>query len=166
MILHGAAIKLLDDLLGVPKDEQDSMKKVEKEVTQYYEKDEEQYKTRRSRLYPGAPDSPTIPFALPLKEYAGDYHNVGYGSFTFKVENQEDGSERLSCQWERTWPTIMWLEHVNAETWFATTTSPDSPMKKAAKAQSKVGANGKVEGFSIAMEPTMPDTLMWFARSP
>lgn len=165
MIMQGAAVKLLDDVLGVPKNEQSSMKHMEVVTKKFLEKDQEEYKTRRSRLYPGSPEAPEIPHALALEQYQGAYNHPGYGAFTFEIESTEDGTKRLYCQWQRTWPTKMYLEHVNAESWLATATSPDSPLKKAGKAESKIGADGKVEGFNIAMEPTMPDTMMWFARS-
>lgn len=97
---------------------------------------------------------------LPLSDYAGTYFNAGYGSLTFTVDHSED---TLTCKaYDRTWPLNYQLRHVNAEYWIATGWLTNSPLKTSRKAETSIGADGKVEAIGIAVEGALPDKLIWF----
>ena len=163
--LRGLGFELLDIALGLSEQERVSKEKVYESFLNAFKEAGESYRGARGKLYPDVPATPTIPLTLPFERYAGTYTHLGYGSITFGTEKTASGENALYCDWERCWSSKFWLTHVNAESWFLTRAVPNSPLLSACKAESKIGANGKVEGFNIAMEPTMPDTMMWFGRS-
>jgi len=177
LTLKGLAFELLDDALGISESERTSSIKSDQSALEAFKKHAEAYSSALHRFYPNAPISPTVPLTLPLHEYTGTYHNLGYGPLRLDRPSSEgSSSKRKECLInsvnDRTWPHVLLFEHINAECWLVTmysgaTTSgklEDMPNKIALKAESKIGVDGKVESFGVTMEPAMPDLLIWFYR--
>lgn len=165
--LKGLAIELLDQALGIPEDERTGRERAEEGLLEGYREMAESYRNARSRLYPDAPSStPTVPLTLPAEAYAGKYRNGAYGPLTFTVNKyDDDGKVGLQCEmFDRTWRNTWAIRHVNAEAWLASRASGSSPIRTAFRVQSKVGVDGRVAGFGVAMEPSMPEHFFWFER--
>ena len=131
-----------------------------------YQQLSDDYANAMERLYPTAPVEPVVPLALPIEQYTTTYTNTAYGAVVFQGGRDIDGHAHLHCDLrDRTWPTIWDLRHVNAEHWIVSWPLYGTPARRACKAESRIGAEGKVEAFGIAVEPAMPDTLVWFEQS-
>ena len=162
--LSGLAFELLDEVLGTPGKDRNGMKRIEERTLQEYKEMATNYINARKTLYPSAPGVPNVPLSLPFEKYAGSYQNLGYGPVTLAVQDGEKGAKNLCFQWQRSWPTKFWLEHVNADYWLLIRSLHTSPLRTVMKVESKIGPDGEVAGFYMAMEPTMPETMMWFER--
>jgi len=82
---------------------------------------------------------------------------------TFTASKTDNGQDCLRCEInDRTWPSVLTLEPVNAQYWLVTRTQARSPVKTALKAESKLGIDGKVRAIGVVMEPYMPDEIFWF----
>lgn len=163
--LHGLGFELLDAALQLPKGNRSAKQKVDKECRKGFREAADNYAGARRCFYPDAPSSPSLPLSLPFEEYAGTYTNLGYGSVALTVEKRNDGANRLFTSWKRAWAVAMRFNHVNAEYWLVERCLPNSPLLTGSKAQSQVGADGRVKGFFIAMESSMPNEMFWFERS-
>ena len=117
----------------------------------------------KSDLYPNAPSTPEVALALRLEQYAGDYTHPGYGTLTLSAKKDDEGPYLYSSI-KRVFSRELTLRHVNAEHWIGTSWAGSFPVIRRLRARSKIGADGKMEGFEIAMEPAMPESLFLFTR--
>lgn len=126
-------------------------------------------KAALAKIYPKAPPEPNIPLTLPLSAYAGTYHHMAYGPLTFTVGKDPGngnktaaGRECLVCAIrDRTWPATRTIRQINGELWIAVEQGRFPLMSRV---ESRVGLDGRVEAFGVAMEPAMQETLFWFER--
>lgn len=162
--LRGMAFEMLDDHLGIAVEERYAKQRIEEALLRVYRDLSQKAIDARSRLYPGAPSWPQIPLSLPIQAYAGCYKNIGYGSCSLEVQSAETCKEKLSISWDRCWGTQFHFERVNGEHWLVRQHAPNGFIELVTKAQSRIGADGKVEGFDIVMDPEMPETMMWFDK--
>lgn len=163
--LRSMPFALLDRVMGVPEGEKGGFGKVEEAVMRQYGKLRDGMLEPKKKTYPSAPPQADVPLTLLLEEYAGTYRSQAYSRLTFSVKERDDGIKVLFFFMDnKTWPTVLELEHVNAEIWLGTSYWPDGPLRTAFRAESKVGVDGKVQGLGIAMEASLPEHLIWFER--
>lgn len=127
----------------------------------YLEAAEKQARAR-DRLFPTAPAASTPP-SLPIADYSGTFKHPGYGSITFEVQADDEG-DYMYCHIKSTFDRRVKLRHINAEHWLGIFKSGKSPLESALRARTRLGVDGKVMAWEIAMEPAMPDTMMIFER--
>ncbi|KAK5132232.1 hypothetical protein LTR08_009292 [Meristemomyces frigidus] len=164
--LEGLAMEVLDHALGIPEAERTALRRTDDALLDDYREMVHTYTTARSRLYPTAPATPNIPLPVRTEEYAGTYRNVTYGplNFTASLSNKDIGDRLVCGMRDRTWESLLVLEHVNAQYWLATITRARSPLKTALRAESRLGVDGRVEAIGVAMEPSLPDEIFWFDK--
>ena len=164
-ILRGLPFALLDKVLGLPEEKRDSMRRVEEAVLKQYEQVAQSSKDGKTQLYPNAPSKPSVSLTLPIEAYAGTYRGKAYGRLTFSLQDGDDGTKKLHCLVDnKTWTTVLTLEHVNAEFWLGSKKFVDSSISRPFRAESKVGVDGKVEWFGLGIEEAMENELIWFKR--
>lgn len=162
--LMGLMAELLDIVLEIPEEQRVSRKKCDDYAMKVYQDLLEKAETARKDLYPDASSKIKIASALPVKEYAGVYSHPGYGRVEFKASKTSEGEDCLVATPNRTFSSLLELQHVNAEHWILNRRDLNVEFTKVQKAQSEIGVDGKVKRLGLTMEPNMPDTLMWFDR--
>ncbi|KAF2160092.1 hypothetical protein M409DRAFT_29390 [Zasmidium cellare ATCC 36951] len=151
--------ELFEVSLGIPEHEHKAFMKTDEAVAARERLGFSSRETRLEALFPDAPSRTSIPPALPLASYAGAYFNPGYGPLTLTVS---EGEDIIRCEiTDRTWPVSIKIQHVNAEHWFFEQTNGN---REIWKAESKIGVNGEVERFGVAIDGTSADHLVWFDR--
>ncbi|KAK6431191.1 hypothetical protein LTR95_012650 [Oleoguttula sp. CCFEE 5521] len=160
-LMSSLAFWLIDDMLGTPTDERKSAY-LDEQYVNALKKERDAVSKQPLKLYPDVPGRHISPLSLPLESYAGTYQNAGYGSITFVIKTDPEGAH-LYVEVCRTFGAEYIFRPVNGEHWLGKRWVSGWPAQGALRARSKIGADGKVKGFEIAMEPEMPDTMMWFA---
>jgi CubicO group peptidase (beta-lactamase class C family) len=161
--LKGLAVDLVDVLLG---DYRHSVLKMVESSFLNSDRDKaEKIRTARQRLYPGAPSTPIVPLALPVKCYAGRYCNIAYGPITLNLVDggdsmaQFDSTTYLACRTmeNHSLPRTFSFTHINAENWLVTkfdtgsaVVNPDrSPYRTALRAETRVNSLGRVVSYVL-----------------
>lgn len=151
--------ELFEISLGISQDGRKLCKKTDEAVAERERLRFPSRETRFEALFPDAPSRTSIPPALPLASYSGAYFNPGYGPLTLSVS---EGEDVIRCEiTDRTWPLSIEIQHVNAEHWFFEQTNGS---REIWKAEFKIGVNGEVERFGVAIDGTSADHLVWFER--
>jgi CubicO group peptidase (beta-lactamase class C family) len=150
--------KLLDKLLGTPREEQVDWNARLKEMVH---KRRAASAEARERLYPSAPSKP-IPMSLPLDKYAGFYSHPGYGAMNVVV----DGAALVADRSELEISINVKLEHVSGEFWlaFLYVKHRDSRDVEVVRAEFYITAEGKAGKFGVELEPAMGGNKIWFIR--
>ncbi|OQO10049.1 hypothetical protein B0A48_04405 [Cryoendolithus antarcticus] len=162
-LMSSLAFWLIDDLLSTPTDERKSAFLDQQYITALG-KERDALPKQQAKLYPDVPDRRVAPLSLPAESYAGTYQHAGYGSITLVYKADSEGAY-LYAEVSRTFGAEYIFRPVNGEHWLGERWVSVWPARGALRARSKIGADGKLQGFEIAMEPEMPDTMMWFART-
>lgn len=129
-------------------------------------------------LYPDAPTGQdAIPLSLPLQNYTGKYYNDGYYDLTITLVAQSNQQQpqppHLRSIFDRTWPYIFDFIHVSGEYFVAKgqMSSPDGEIDptdpfevQIAKAEFRLGEDGAIAAFGVAVEPEMKGEKIWFRR--
>ena len=151
---------LLDQLIGTPSEESGYMKSNEL-VVSVYKQAVTRFNTEKAKI--DADASSQVQFSHPLERYAGTYNHSGYGSVSWTAERDEQGPY-LRLELERTWPGTYIMRPLNADRWLGIEWHDVSQLRSIFKAQTRIGVNGQPQAIGIAIEPSMPDTLIWFTK--
>ncbi|CAK7205696.1 hypothetical protein SEUCBS139899_008475 [Sporothrix eucalyptigena] len=151
---------LIDEMLGVPKEERLNLF----EVTQKKRVQQKEHNaTAVQRLYPSV-KSPKRPLSVPVDRYAGTFAHPAYPDFVVSIT--PGNGIRIDVAGE--FRIRIELEHVTADFFTASifffrfTTAADVVVP----AQFQVDASGKVTRFGAALDAeNMPETLIWFDRA-
>ena len=100
-----------------------------------------------------------------VAEAAGVYINPGYGSITLIVFNSHNGGMGLHC-WlaERTWRWHLELAYLHDDIWSCVIGQQHGSAQWLVQAESKSGTDGKIKSIGMALETSMPETLIWFDK--
>lgn len=105
---------------------------------------------------------PLIPPALPLEQYTGHYKHPGYGNINLELGHDDVGPFLLCRLTDRTWPLTVHIRHVNAEHWFCTVQFSKSPPRIGTKAETEVGANGRIKCIRLGLG--IEGELLYFTK--
>ena len=131
-------------------------------------------RTRREgpeKLYPNVPNPP-IKHSLALEDYTGTYSHPGYQSLTFELElppwhirGEATPKVLIANVTRRTWPFSIELQHVSSEHFVAHNRRGNGlVITTRAKAEFRIGTDGKVSEVGIVMEEGMPEYKFWFKK--
>ena len=131
-------------------------------------------RTRRDgpeKLYPNIP-TPPIKHSLALKDYTGTYSDPGYQKLTFHLElpswhipGEATAKVLTATATQRTWPYSIEMQHATSEHFVAHFRSGNGVViKRLAKAEFRIGADGKVSEVGIGIEEGMPEHKIWFKK--
>lgn len=117
----------------------------------------------KERLYPDLPGF-SIPPALRLREYTGNYYHAAYGELLFHVDRDSKRlvADRLSYQISM----VISMEHVNGEFWLATLMEQNKDPRdhEKVRAEFRIGFNSRVKEIGLDMEAEMGGELIWFRK--
>ncbi|KAK4569516.1 hypothetical protein LTR86_003279 [Recurvomyces mirabilis] len=163
--IKSLAFELLDVALGIPEKDRTMRRRCQDRAVKAYPDSRESQKRRREELCPSVPADRKVPLAVPLSAYTGHFSHPGYGPLTFKVVHDTANQTVFHLDLtNRTWRDLLVFEHANAEHWLVEKQMGQSPLRTILRAESRIGVDGTVVAWGIAMEPSLPDTLMWFDR--
>lgn len=150
--------RLMDDCLGVPKEERADWverKRIDEQ------KDEEERKKDGESVFPDRPSTPK-PMSLSLSAYAGVYENPAYGQYVFEVV---EGQLRANVP-EPTFPFKLALEHVSGEYFIAVLEQIPNEYGELTRLESEfqVGTSGKVKKLGIDFLNEEDSEYVWFSR--
>ncbi|KAL8755096.1 MAG: hypothetical protein Q9199_003885 [Rusavskia elegans] len=174
IILNILFYQLLDNYLDVPvKDRGDVGAVFENMIIK---PKAEQLRDPIKALYPDAPTGKdAIPLSLPLRNYTGTYYNSGYRDITIILAqtDQQQSQPQLRSIIDRTWPYVFDFIHVSGEYFVVKgqmstpygEVDPTDPLEvQVIKAEFRLGENGEIAEFGVALEPEMKDEKIWFER--
>jgi hypothetical protein len=136
----------------------------DRRISDIWKEQNDKFPASKETLFPRALSATPLTLSILQEQYAGIYFHPGYGELSFSPKEDAEGAY-LHANVTRGFSVELILRHVNSRHWLGTRWHGVFPLKQAFRACSVEGADGKVEGFEIAMEPTMTDTMYFFKRA-